>query len=245
MSRHPRRGLVALQIGLALVIVAAGCRKDSPAPPAPPAPPTTGPVTGFPDTPAGRAVAAHVLAAGASGPGAAAAYQTSLQQLRGQGADAVNVIVAAYRSSAPADYGHRSLLVEILAELEEPEALPSLIEIARTPIPKQDRLPDESLSPFVEEAIIRSVAIRGLARFVPTDRQAEDVLVALLNSDAAPVREAAARALWEASGRIDDVERRTALRRRIPVELQGDPETTLGPVSPLGANPALRPRSGK
>lgn len=232
--------------GAGLVLVAAaisGCRPEGPGPVAKPAPVPTAP-GGLPDTPAGRALGAHLQASRAIGPGVEARYQASLEQLRSHGADAVSVIVTAYSSADRADYGTRALLVEILAETELPEALPALIEIARSPLPKSDPAPREALNPFVEEAVVRVVAIRGIGTFAPQGAQAEEVLLALLDHDARPVREEAARALWAASARIADPERRALIRRRIPPEFQFDSEKKLGPVTPPGADAALRPRTG-
>ena len=179
------------------------------------------------------------------GPGAAAAYQTALQQLRGFGPDAVNALDAGYRAAHPDDYSTRKLMAEILAELESPEALPALTEIARTPVPKPQRVPDESLNPFAEESVIRMVAIRGIGVFAAQDPKAQETLLALLASDAAPVREEAARALWSASAAMTDESRRSSIRERIPPQLRVDPERRLGPVSPHDANRSLLPRGAK
>lgn len=244
MSKRSWQSWAALNIGLALVMtLAGGCRKNGPAPTAKSVASTPAPST-FPDTPAGRAADAAVQAARTAGPGANTAYQASLQQLRTSGAEGVSVLVAGYRTADPADYGTRGLLVEILSALGRPEALPALTEIARTPVPKPTRVPHEALNPFVEESIIRVVAIRGIGAFVPADRQAEATLLALLRSDAAPVREEAARALWAASASIEDTARRNAIRERIPPALRVDPERKLGPVAPRDADPTLAPRSG-
>jgi hypothetical protein len=203
----------------------------------------TGP-GGLPDTPAGRALGAHLQATRATGPGVEVRYQASLDELRSHGADAVAATVTAYSSADRADYGTRALLVEILAESELPEALPELVQIARAPLPKSDPTPREALNPFVEEAVIRVVAVRGIGTFAAREAQAQEVLLALLDHDARPVREEAARALWAASARIEDPERRAAIRRRVPPEFRFDPEKKLGPVTPPGAAAGLRPRAG-
>jgi HEAT repeat protein len=186
-----------------------------------------------------------VQAARKSGPGAEPAYQISLQQLRSNGPEAVNVLLAGYRSTDPDDYGTRALLVEILAELREPEALPALTGIARTPVPPPVSGRNDLLNPFVEESVIRVIAIRGIGTIAAGDRQAQDTLLGLLGSNTAPVREEAARALWAASAQMEDRARQEAIRAHIPAELRVDPERKLGPIAPRGANPALRAATEK
>jgi len=246
-SKLVRRSWTALAIGLVLVgTLGGGCHRNVKGPP--PSAKSITPSPGvliFPNTPAGRAASVVVEAARKIGPGTETSYQASLQQLRSNGAEAINVLVAGYRSVDPADYGTRSLLVEILAELGQPEALSALTEIARSPVPPPERARDDVLNPFVEESVIRVVAVRGIGTFAAGDRQAQDTLLMLLGSDAAPVREEAARALWVTSAQIEDNARREAIRARIPTELRVDPEKKLGPVAPRGANPALRAATEK
>src|SRR5262245_10901885 len=123
---------MALCIGLAFFVAlfasCGGRRQSRTAPPAKPVTIAPG-VSIFPATPAGHAADAAVQAARRNGPGAETAYQASLQQLRSHGAEATNALVAGYRSADPADYGTRALVVEILAELQQPEALPALTAI--------------------------------------------------------------------------------------------------------------------
>src|SRR5216683_5088184 len=83
MSEGARRRRMAAHIRLALfVTLFASCHgcghKDLTPPPAKPVAPAPG-ISIFADTPAGHAAAAVVQAARKSGPGAEAAYQTSLQ----------------------------------------------------------------------------------------------------------------------------------------------------------------------
>ncbi|MGZ5443168.1 MAG: HEAT repeat domain-containing protein [Thermoanaerobaculia bacterium] len=234
MSKRAWRNRAVVFIALALVLtLAAACRKGEEGPP-----PTAKPVTPapapplFPNTPAGRAADATVRKGRGIGPGAEAAYQASLQQLRSNGVEAVNVLFEGYRSADPADYPTRSVVVEILAELGQPEALPALTQIARSPVPKPARVPHHALNPYVEESIIRVVAIRGIGTYATNDRQAQDTLIGLLRSDASAVREEAARALWAATMTMEDVQRREAIRNLIPVPLRVDPELKRGPVAP-------------
>jgi len=235
---------MATCIRLALLVAVFGsCQgcghKDRTPPPAKPVAPAPG-ISIFADTPAGHDAAAAVQAARKSGPGAEAAYQTSLQKLRSNGPEAVNILVAGYRSTDPTDYGTRALLVEILAELRQPDALPALTAIARTPVPPPVRGRNHLLNPFVEESVIRVIAIRGIGTFAAGDRQAQDTLLELLGSNAAPVGEEAARALWTASAQMEDRARQEAIRARIPAGLRVDPERKLGPIAPRGANRALK-----
>jgi hypothetical protein len=235
-----------IRLGLVTALLATfgGCHRPSSPPPTvkPPEPASPG-LSGFPDTQAGRAGLATARAARTVGPESEKSYQASLQQLRSHGEAAVAALVTAYRAADPADYGTRGLMVQILAQLDRPEALTPLIEIARAPVPKPTPARDDVLNPFVEESIIRMVAIHGIESFA-ADRRAQDTLVALLGSDAAPVSEEAARALWTASARMEP-KQRDAIRERIPAELRVDPETKLGPVGPDGKNPALLPRTEK
>jgi hypothetical protein len=246
-SKLVPRSWMALAIGVIVVgTLGGGCHKkvSGPPPSAKSIAPSPG-VSIFPNTPAGGAAGAVVQAARKIGPGAETSYQASLQQLRSNGAEATNVLMAGYRSVDPADYGTRSLLVEILAELGQPETLPALTEIARSPVPPPEHARDDVLNPFVEESVIRLVAVRGIGTFAAGDRQAQDTLLMLLRSDAAPVREEAARALWVTSAQIEDNARREAIRAQIPTELRVDPEKKLGPVGPRGADSALRAATEK
>lgn len=244
-SKLVRHSWTALAVGFFLIgTIGGGCGKNSSPPAAKPLTPSQGALI-FSNTPAGNAANAAVQAARKIGPGSDASYQASLQQLRSSGGEAVTVLVAGYRSVGLADYGTRSLLVQILSELGRPEALPALTEIARSPLPPPERGRDDLLNPFVEESVIRVVAVRGIGTFAGGDRQAQETLLTLLDSEAAPVREEAARALWVASARIEDTVRRDAIRARIPPELRVDPETKLGPVAPRGADPAIRATTEK
>ena len=228
-------GLAALVLG--------GCTWSSPAPAAkqPSAPVPSAPV-GFPDTPTGRAAESLLVSIRDTGPDAEARHQQALIAMRALGDDGVAVLADSYGSAPKPDYARRQVLVASLAALELPAALPRLTDIARAPMPEAVEGPAHAVNPYVEEAMIRMVAVQGIGRLAGARQAPLDPLFELLKHPALPVREEASRALSSAAARL---QLGAEVLDRIPQDLRFEMRSRdAEPIPPKDADPRLRPKSG-
>ena len=224
-------------------LVFAGCTSSTPAPAAkePPAPTPSAPV-GFPDTPTGRAAEALLVTISAAGSDAETRHQQALSAMRALGDDAVAVLAESYRSAPKPDDARRQVLVASLAALEMPAALPRLTDIAREPMPEPVKGPAHAINPYLEEAMIRVLAVQGIGRLAGAKQAPLDVLFELLKHPALPVREEASRALTSAAARL---KLGAEVLDRIPQDLRFELRPRdAEPIPPKDADPNLRPKSG-
>ena len=224
-------------------LVFAGCTSSTPAPAAkePPAPTPSAPV-GFPDTPTGRAADALLVSINATGPDAETRHQQALTAMRGLGDDAVAVLADGYRAAPKPDYARRQALVASLAVLGLPAALPRLADIAREPMPEAVKGLTHEVNPYVEEAIIRMLAVQGIGQLAGAQQASLDLLFEMLKHPALPVREEASRALAAAAARL---KLGAEVLDRIPQDLRFELRPRdAEPIPPKDADPNLRPKSG-
>ncbi|MGH9840896.1 MAG: HEAT repeat domain-containing protein [Blastocatellia bacterium] len=210
----------------------------------------------FPNTPAGNALSAHIQNVVATGPGADARYQASLEGLRQHLPEVVTILAETYQATDKTLYPTRWALVQTLANLRAEAAVDPLIQIAREPVPPPRGGDNDGLDPYEEESLIRMVAIQGLGYLVGANDAAAQTLGELTKHKIIAVSEEAVRSLAEAIRGLRngvppmstaDLERRVELLTRfLPPnhDLTFDP-SKIQPVPPADANPALQPLKGR
>ncbi len=173
----------------------------------------------FPDSDAGRAVAAHLDAMFAIGPNADASYQASLADLRARGGEAIAALVATYNQADKTLYNERAALVETLAVLWLPEARDELLAIANEPLPERVPAPDGTVPPIGPEIVTRTTAIRGLGNLAERDDAAARDLAALAEHREPALQEEAKQSLANVIAQEKDRLRRQRLIQLFPGEL--------------------------
>jgi hypothetical protein len=201
----------------------------------------------FPDTPAGKAIAAHIPKVTAVGADAEANYQASLAALR-QLPDAVAILAEVYAATDKGLYPSRWVLVQTLSDLRAETAVGPLIRIAKEPVPppRGKGGSEEGLDPYEEESLLRMTAIQGLGHLAGTDDTAANTLGELTRHEIISIREEAARSLADAIRGVRDEQRAAFLRSLLPpnYDMSLDP-SKIRPVPPDGANPRLQPRNAR
>lgn len=131
----------------------------------------------FPDTVVGKALDEHllVLALPAEDPQEADRRAAeSLDGLREQPGEAVELLIAAYRDIAEDRYYDRWALVKTLADLEAKEAYETLSSIARSPLPAERHEDTHHFSTQEDEIMIRLRAVEGLAALAGQGHEAAE-----------------------------------------------------------------------
>lgn len=114
----------------------------------------------------------------AAGEDAEERYQEAVRDLHENVGEAI-VVIARLECEAPRqDYATRWALVHLVAEMEEPAALPLLKQLALAPIPPEES-DDPHSSTVAEETIIRTTAVDGVAALAKNGN--EEALEALLD----------------------------------------------------------------
>lgn len=199
----------------------------------------------FPDTETGRTLSDHLNIMFTVGPDAESNYQASLTKLRANESKAVTLIVEAYNKTDKSLYTTRASLVEILTELKGMAARDPLILISSEFLPKRVTLPDDVMSPFRKEVIIRMTAIRGVGHLAGRDDTAARFLGKFARHKDPTIQEEAKRALALAISQLKDKERIAFLVKLFPGNyLEWLPPEDPQPVPPLNANPDLVPSGG-
>jgi hypothetical protein len=167
---------------------------------------------GEPNTPQAQ-VSAALAAMSASGPGAEAGYQASLSALAEDAPAVVQALSDRYANAPEDEYVDRWAMVNLLADVRQPQALTALEAIVSTPIPPEHNPGMVIHSTVSEEVIIRTTAIEGITRLA--SQGADGALEALRNQMANKtfsIRRAAIQGYLEAAG--DDA--RDQLRSELP-----------------------------
>jgi hypothetical protein len=157
---------------------------------------------GFPDTPVGRALDAHMALEMRSDGESVFLYSASFAFLRANAPEVVAELMAAYERLPEERYLARWHLVRTLSGLELREAAGGLDSIVHRPVPPERWAPNhEGHSSVGEEAILRMRAIDGLkALALSGSAEASDSLRRAVNSPLASVRRAAVQS-YVAAGR--------------------------------------------
>lgn len=194
----------------------------------------------FPNTITGKAVRMHIDTIVAVGEGAEADYQRSLAELR-QMPGAADVAFVAYQATDETLYLQRQLLLATLADLEVPDALAHLDSIVAQLIPPERfTAEDAEYSTYVEELMIRSLAMEGIARQARPGNEADELIEKYIAHPELTLRQIAIRGYLSVATSGFERDRRTErVRKILPREEhwlltaeQTDPRTVLHPEMP-------------
>ncbi len=201
------------------------------------------PVSRFPDTPAGRALATHVNNIYALDENSEAAYQISLDSLRSHGAEVTELLVRLYEQAPSEYYSDRILMVQLLSELNVTEALAPLVKIAQSSLPEQGNLTTgEVLVPLEEELQIRMAAISALPNYALSEGAALEAILALQEHKEPILSEYATYALAEVIRRVENRKLKSELMARLPDWFEyKEVWTRPRPVAPPNGKPDLKP----
>lgn len=115
---------------------------------------------------------------GGFGPNAEADYQSALDALRRQEAAALSIIVAEYKALPESRYLDRWSLVQLLAELKNPDSLPALDDVLSSSVPPEQSKNPHSFSTLGQEIMIRTTAVEAATRIAAAGgHQAVDLLL--------------------------------------------------------------------
>lgn len=195
----------------------------------------------IPATPEGQAVINHINSVYSVGPNAEADYQASLNVLRSKTNESVTILTNAYNETGKQFYGDRLVLVQTLADLRVTEALDPLTKIANEALPEKGTLYDHEISPYQEESIIKTTALRGLGNLAVRDDNAARTLATFFNHGDPTIRLQAMNALAQAI-RESDEERKRLLLQLLPKDYVFVPDlNSIQPPGIANENPNLRP----
>jgi HEAT repeat protein len=174
---------------------------------------------------------------GGIGDGAEERYQVALRAVRENAAALIPHAQLLYEKLPAERYLDRWSLVQLLADVEDPQALEFLDELVTTPVPSEEsKEVERRLSTVAREILIRTTAIDAIARLARKgNERALKALRRHTRNDNFSVKRAAVQAYIESAG--EDASR--ALRRFLPpddrdllkirrIDVRDAPEVTVG-----------------
>lgn len=96
--------------------------------------------------------------------------------------EAAAAIVQAFHDAPREDHSLRWALLYLLAEVGGPSAAEMFFKAAAEPVPSRDRYPQGCETPRDGEVLVRTMAIAGLARTGPKNKNAIELLYKLLEA---------------------------------------------------------------
>ena len=160
---------------------------------------------------------------------AAGSYKASVAALR-QTDGAAAYLAKAYQAAPQASYLERWSVATVLGDLQRPDALNALRDIAVSALPKI--VGDDATQAIAEETMIRVAAVEGIAGQASRNPDARAVLLESAKSPVFSVRRAAAQAFLARGGARADVEKILAPEERFILDLKTLSATDLPSLQP-------------